>query len=86
MPRTHVYWVQAPANIVYHISQNISEDTPETPQSQITTLLSQNRGTKRMRDEEEIRTKQTPHIQPQTAKKNCNRETALERTVGWDDQ
>ena len=41
------------------------------------------RGTKGMRDEEQIRTTQT-HIKPQTHKgrENCNRATALERPVG----
>ena len=39
------------------------------------------RGTKRKRDEDQIRTMQTPYMKPQT-KKNCKRGIALERSVG----
>ena len=40
------------------------------------------RDTKRMRDEDTIRTKQTPHMKPQTLKqRRTATETALERSV-----
>ena len=48
-------------------------------------ILQPSRSTKRRRDEEQIKTTQTQHMKPQThyeTKKNCNRETALERSVG----
>ena len=39
-------------------------------------------GSKRRKEEEQIRTKQSPHQKPQMhKKKNCNRRTALERLV-----